>query len=167
MSRPVSRHRYFVRSPDGKAIYGFDRVEAAETAALAYGDGAFIVDTLAKSYQPMLSEVMGGEVRIAGISGWDTGKPGRLDHDFIEAAKKHIALAEAFLEKGANVNAADANGGTALHWAVGGNKPEIAELLLARGASAAAADGAGQTPLQLATRLKRAKLIPLLEKATG
>mgnify|MGYP001225718303 CR=1 FL=1 len=159
--------RYYVRSGDGRAIYGFGVAEAAETAALAYGDGAHIVDTLAKSYQPMLSEVMGGKVRIAGISGWDTGKPGRLDHDFIEAAKKHVALAHAFLEKGADVNARDANGGTALHWAVGGNKPDVAALLLEKGAEKDAADGAGQTPLALATKLGRKKLIPLLEEAGG
>lgn len=162
MSAKAKAWRYFVRSKDGQAIYGFDRVEAAETAAIAYGDGANIIDTLAKSYQPMLSEVMGGEVRIAGISGWDTGKPGRLDLDFIEAAKKHVALAQAFLEKGADVNAVDVNGGTALHWAVGGNKPDVAALLLAKGVDASVADGAGQTPLQLAVKLKRTKLIELL-----
>lgn len=164
MSDPAKGSRYYVRSPDGKAIYGFGVAEAAETAAIAYGDGAYIIDTIAKSYQPMLSEVMDGEVRIAGISGWDTGKPGRLDHDFIEAAKKHAALAHAFLEKGADVNARDANGGTALHWAVGGNKPEVAELLLAKGADGKLADNAGQIPLDLAKKLKRAKMIELLSK---
>lgn len=165
MSIAAKARRFYVRSADGQAIYGFDRAEAAETAAIAYGDGAYIIDTMAKSYQPMLSEVMDGVVRIAGISGWDTGKPGRLDVDFIEAAKKHLALVQAFLEKGADVNAVDVNGGSALHWAVGGNKPEIAELLLARGADAGVADGAGQTPLDLAKKLKRAALIAVLEKA--
>ncbi len=30
----VEPHRYYVRSPDGRAIFGFDNPEGAETAAL-------------------------------------------------------------------------------------------------------------------------------------
>ncbi len=30
-------YRYYVRSPDGRAIFGFESPEAAETAASAYG----------------------------------------------------------------------------------------------------------------------------------
>jgi len=160
-------HRYYTRSADGKAIYGFDRAEAAETAALSFGEGAHVIDTLAKGYQPMLSEVIDGELLIAGLSGWDTGKPGRLDLDFIEAAKKHAALAHAFLEKGADINAVDKNGGTALHWAVGGNKPDTVRLLLANGIEASAIDSRGQTPLDIAENRNRPALIAMIRKAAG
>ncbi len=164
---PRNPNRYYTRSADGKAIYGFDRAEAAEAAALAFGEGAYVVDTLAKGYQPMLSEVIGGELLIAGLSGWDTGKPGQLDLDFIEAAKKHIALAHAFLEKGANINAAGKDGGTALHWAVGGNKPDIVRLLLERGAKAAPVDTQGQTPLHIAQKKNRSDIVALIREAIG
>ena len=160
-------HRYYTRSPDGKAIYGFSRPEAADTAALAYGNGAHVIDTMAKSYQPMLSEVMDGELLIAGSSGWDTGKPDGLDADFIEAAKKHVALAHAFLEKGADVNAADKNGGTALHWAVGGNKKQIVVLLLQHGADVAARDKNGLSPLDLAIKHNRDEIAALLREAAS
>ncbi len=40
-------YRYYVPSPDGRAIFGFESTEAAETAARAYGEGAHVVDTLA------------------------------------------------------------------------------------------------------------------------
>ncbi len=157
-------HRYYTRSPDGRAIYGFSRPEAAETAALAYGEGAYVIDTMAKSYQPMLSEVITGELLIAGVSGWDTGKPGGLDADFIEAAKKHVAITHAFLEKGADVNAVDKNGGTALHWAVGGNKGQIVVLLLQHGADTTARDKNGLSPLDLALKRGHGEITTLLQE---
>ena len=158
MSRPRP-FRYYVRSPDGRAMFGFDVEKAAELTATEYGDGALIIDTLAKSYQPMLSQVIGG------ISGWDTGKPGQLDRDFIEAAKKHVALAHAFLEKGADIHARDSHGGTALHWAVGAGKIDCVRLLLERGADPNVTDDAGQTPLALAEKRGRTRIAALLRGA--
>ena len=66
-------NRHYVRSPDGRAIFGFETGEAAETAARAYGEGAHVVDTLAQAYKPMLQEIRGGELVISGFGGWDTG----------------------------------------------------------------------------------------------
>lgn len=97
--------RCSVRSPDGRAIAGFDQPESAKQAALAYGDGAQVVDTMAQAYHPMLQEVSGGELDYAGFGGWDTGRHG-FDYDLIEAIKKgHVALVHAFLAKGASANA--------------------------------------------------------------
>ena len=45
--------RYFVRSPDGAVIAGYETRRAAEYVALEYGDGAVLVDTLAQTYYPM------------------------------------------------------------------------------------------------------------------
>ncbi len=143
-------YRYYVRSPDGRAMFGFETSEAAETAARAYGEGAHVVDTLAQAYKPMLQEIRDGELVISGFGGWDTGRFG-LDRDLIEAIKKgHVALAHAFLAKGADANARDQHGGPALHWAVAGGRAETVKLLLDEGADASARDGEGQTALDLA-----------------
>jgi hypothetical protein len=159
MARPS---RYWVRAADGARIRGFDDVGPAEAAALDGGDGTQIVDTLAQAYHPMLQEVRDGALVYAGYGGWDTG---RLDlgRDFIEAVKKgHVALAEAFLAKGADVNARDQGGGPALHWAVGGGKAEIVRLLLGHGADPAARDRNGLTAGEVAARRGRAEIAGLL-----
>ncbi len=163
----MSGHRFYVISPNGRMVLGLDVEEAAEATALEYGDGAFVVDTLAKSYQPMLQQVMNGELVIAGVSGWDTGKPGNLDRDLVEAVKKgRVQIVRAFLEKGASPNARDARGGSALHWAVGGGHEEIVSTLLAAGADPSTTDAAGLTPLDVARKRRRGTIIHLLEKAT-
>ncbi len=158
-------YRYFVRSPDGRAMYGFHEEEGAHTAALAYGDGALIVDTLAQAYRPMLQEVVDGTIVYAGYGGWDTGRFG-VDRDFIEAIKKgHAVIVAAFLAKGADVNARDAHGGPALHWAVGTGKSEIVALLLEHGADPRAKDRHGATALELARKRGREDIAALLEAA--
>ena len=157
--------RYYIRSPDGRAIFGLDAQEAARAAALEYGDGALVVDTLAQPYRPMLQECAGGEIVYAGYGGWDTGRFG-VDRDLVEGVKKgHVAIVHAFLAKGADVNARDANGGPALHWAVGGGKAGIVGLLLEHGADVTTRDGHGQTALGLANRRGRQDIVDLLERA--
>ena len=164
-TRKQKQYRYYVRSPDGRAIYGFDDLDGARTAALAYGEGAHIIDTLAQAYVPMLHEVMGGEIVYAGYGGWDTGRFG-VDRDLIEAIKKgHVALVHAFLAKGADANARDRNGGPALHWAVGGGKPDIVALLLAHGADVGARDHNGLLAREIAKRRGRDEIVALLENA--
>ncbi len=158
-------YRYYVRAPDGRAIFGFESTEGAETAARAYGEGAHVVDTLAQAYRPMLQEMRGGELVISGFGGWDTGRFG-LDRDLIEGIKKgHVAIAHAFLAKGADANARDKHGGTALHWAVGGGRPEIVELLLEQGADPTARDAEGQTALALAQERGRDEIAEILRQA--
>lgn len=190
--RAQSSFRYWVRSPDGRAIFGFDRLEAATTAALEMPLGAHLVDTLAQAYFPVLQEVQAaptaagagggggttGSGETAGrgedmcralvylpFGGWDNGRFG-LDHDLIEGIKKgHVAIAHAYLAKGASANARDARGGTALHWAVGGGRAEIVALLLRAGADPAALDGAGQTAADVARRKGRVALAEMIEGA--
>jgi len=159
---PPKAYRFYTRSPDGKAIFGFDSLEGATTAAIEYGETAFVVDTNAQTYNPMLHEVRQGELKISGIGGWGRGRMG-LDLDFIEAIKKgHVALAHAFLAKGSDVNAKDRHGGPALHWAVGGGKIEIVQLLLEHGADTTQIDGNGQTAAQLAQKRGRQEIAKLL-----
>jgi ankyrin repeat protein len=158
-------NRHYVRSPDGRAIYGFETSAAAETAARAYGEGAHVVDTLAQAYKPMLQEIRDGELVISGFGGWDTGRFD-LDRDLIEAIKKgHIALPHAFLAKGADANARDNHGGPALHWAVAGGRVETVKLLLDAGAEVQARDGEGQSALELAEKRGKDEIAEVLRKA--
>jgi ankyrin repeat protein len=162
MAENSNPRRFFVRSPDGGVMAGFEKREAAEFTAREYGDGALIVDTLAQAYMPMLQKISNGEVIYAGYGGWDTGRFG-LNRDFIEGIKKgHVAIVQAFLAKGADVNAADGNGGPALHWAIGGGKVEIVQLLLDHGAHKDALDGHGQTARDVAKKRGRDDIAELL-----
>ncbi len=161
---PPRPFRFYTRSPDGQAIFGFDTLEGATTAALEYGEGAFVIDTSARTYHPALHSVRDGALKITGFGGWGAGRMG-LDRDFIESIKKgHVAIVHAFLAKGANVNAKDGNGGPALHWAVGGGKEAIVGLLLQHGADASAIDSNGQTALELAEKRGRSGIVALLRK---
>ena len=51
------------------------------------------------------------------------------------------------LGAGANINAADRNGETPLHWAASRNYPEVAKVLLANGAQLNVRSNAGETAL--------------------
>ncbi len=48
----MTDRRYYVRSPDGGMIAGYDDPNAAKAVALDYGDGAHLVDTQAQAYHP-------------------------------------------------------------------------------------------------------------------
>ena len=134
----------------------------AQAAALEYGEGAFVIDTKASTYNPMLHRVEQGELIITGFGGWGGGRMG-LDDDLIEAIKKgHVAIVHAFIAKGGDVNARDRRGGPALHWAVGGGKIEIVRLLLDHGADIACVDSSGQTAKQLAHKRGREEIAALL-----
>ena len=146
---PPRTYRYYVRSPDGRAIFGGDMVEAAQTVALEYGIGAQLVDTLAQAYHPMLQEVVEGKAGktlvFAPIGGWDTGRF-TPERDLIEALKKgSVAIAHAFIAKGASPNALDAKGGSALHWAVGRGNLDIVSLLITQGADVNVSDAKGRS----------------------
>jgi hypothetical protein len=162
----MNTYRYYVRSPDGRAIFGFDRLEAATAVALEYGLGAALVDTMAQAYHPMLQEVKAAEsgnaLVYAPLGGWDTGRFG-VDRDLIEGIKKgHAAIVHAFLAKGASANARDGKGGPALHWAVARGNADVVRLLLASGADVDAGDGRGQTALDVARTKDQAAIVELL-----
>jgi len=69
------------------------------------------------------------------------------------------------LQKKVDVNAPQANGTTALHWAVRMDDLETAELLIRAGANVSATTRAGATPLQLAATNGDAAMIEKLIKA--
>lgn len=153
--------RFFVLSPDGRRADSFDSREGAETAARAYGDGAHIVDTVAQVYHPIAQRIDNGEPLFLEYGAWNTSVS--ADQNVIEAIKKGYApIVQAFLAKGGSENARDANGGSALHWAVARGDRATVELLLASGADAGAVDAKGLTPLDVAVKKGRDEIAGLL-----
>jgi len=72
--------------------------------------------------------------------------------DVADAARRgDKAAVRALVLKKADVNAPQADGSTALHWAVQSNDLELADLLLRAGAKVSAANVTGATPLLLAS----------------
>lgn len=80
------------------------------------------------------------------------------------AMQKNRDAVRAFLEKKADVNAPQADGTTALHWAARWDDSEMAGLLIRAGANVQAANHDGATPLFLATENGSAAMIETLLK---
>lgn len=84
----------------------------------------------------------------------------------IEAVKSGNRTAvRALITQKANVNAAEPDGMTALHWAVRGNDEATAQLLVRAGANVKAASRYGVTPLKLAAENGNPAITDLLLKA--
>src|SRR6185369_12470503 len=81
------------------------------------------------------------------------------------AEKKEGAKVAALVKQGANVNDAQADGMTALHWAAYHDDLQMTTLLLKAGASAKAANRYGVTPLPLACTNGNTEIVELLLKA--
>jgi len=73
--------------------------------------------------------------------------------------------ANQLLRQNVNVNAQQADGATALHWAVHRDDIQLAELLVRSGANVNAADEGGVTPLWLATQNGNSEIAMRLLKA--
>lgn len=88
------------------------------------------------------------------------------DVQLVEAAKAgNREVVQVLLQQRANVNAPEADGTTALHWAVRANDGEMTELLIRAGANVKAATRYGVTPLSLAATNGNAALIETLIRA--
>ena len=96
---------------------------------------------------------------------WATalGAAGRDDRSLVEAARDRDGTAvRALIEAGSDVNARQADGATALHWAVHWDDAGMARLLVRGGADVDAAGAYGVTPLSLAAANASAVLVELL-----
>jgi ankyrin repeat protein len=86
--------------------------------------------------------------------------------DLVEAVEKGATdTVRSLLEQRADVNAAQADGATALHWAAHRDDLESAELLIAASADLNAANDYGVTPLSLACTNGSAAMVAKLLKA--
>ena len=83
----------------------------------------------------------------------------------IAVRHQNVRIIRALLEHGAEVDAYDWSGDTALHVAVDGNV-EVVQILLAHGANVNA-NAHGMTALLMAKEYKRTEMISLLTKAGG
>jgi ankyrin repeat protein len=81
------------------------------------------------------------------------------------AQKRDGAAVQSLLAQGADVNAAQADGMTALHWAVYHDDHPSAKLLLQAGADATAQNRYGVSPLSLACTNGNAEIVELLLEA--
>ena len=75
------------------------------------------------------------------------------------------ALVRTLLQDGADVNAPQVDGATALHWAVYRDDVDMADLLLASGAAVRVANRTGATPLAMASLYGHGPMIDRLLKA--
>ncbi len=76
---------------------------------------------------------------------------GSLNRHLIQASEKcQIDVAKALIEKGADINAANEQGITPLHWAVMKESREAVQLFVSSGANAGQSNKAGYSPLDLA-----------------
>ena len=80
------------------------------------------------------------------------------------AVKGHIEIAKALVEAGADPNLTDANGATALHYAVLFNNQELATVLMDANASAFMKNDSGQSPLGFAKMHNDKTLNTILNK---
>lgn len=88
------------------------------------------------------------------------------DRRLIEAVKNgNRSGVRGLLKQRAPVNASDADGTTALHWAVRASDEEVIQLLIRAGANVKSADRYGFTPLALAAENGNAAVIEILLKA--
>ena len=95
----TSAQRFYIRSPDGRMIVGFDDLNAAGAVALDYGEGAHLVDTNARAYHPIAQEASDGELVYVQIGGWGAGKFS-VERNLIESIKKgHVASSTPFLPR--------------------------------------------------------------------
>jgi ankyrin repeat protein len=78
---------------------------------------------------------------------------------------RDAAALRALLQKKADVNAAQVDGSTALHWAVYHDNIQAADLLLAAGANVKAVTREGATPLSMATLYGSVPMVERLLKA--
>ena len=106
---------------------------------------------------------IGGGVMLATLAASLHAAGGDLR--IVDAMKHQDAAAvRVLVADGVDVNAAQPDGATALHWAAHWNDPDAVELLLRSGADANAANDFGVTPLALAsTNANPALVVRLLE----
>jgi ankyrin repeat protein len=92
--------------------------------------------------------------------------PAAADQRLIQAAARGDAAAvSVLLQQGIAVDAVDADGATALHWAVWSGDSRMADALIRAGASVAAANAFGITPVYIAAETGNAALLDRLLQA--
>ncbi len=129
----------------------FNEPEVMRTLAAA---GAKVAATTPDGTTPLMA-AMGTPWPGAGFS---------IPPDSVEQERTALGAVKAAIELGADVNAANKNGDTAMHVAVNRGFDSIVDVLAKAGAKIDMKNARGQTPLALATRLGHDATIELLHK---
>eukprot|EP00045_Choanoeca_perplexa_P014595 m.173175 g.173175 ORF g.173175 m.173175 type:complete len:653 (+) comp16731_c0_seq1:118-2076(+) len=96
-------------------------------------------------------------------AGADPNINGRQGTALVLASQRgHIDVASMLISKCDNINAANADGTTALHWACGQGHDQVCRVLLDAGADIDAVDEEQDTPLVLACRAQKLSIVQLL-----
>jgi ankyrin repeat protein len=82
---------------------------------------------------------------------------------FLAAYGKNLQLAQALIDGGADVNATDENGNTALREANGMKSAKMVELLMKNGANPLITNKSGETMLDLAKKYGTPEIVELME----
>lgn len=109
---------------------------------------------------------------MACAAGWREGQGPFKRIKFSDSDPQQMQLRHTMVLHGANINAKDDGGWTALHWAVSSQKPGIIKQLLEYGADPYAHnpnsdEGDGESPFRMAEETRRPDIIALFHKATG
>jgi uncharacterized protein len=131
--------------------------------------------------QPVEPSLLGGRVAAAGtmrnparwfgvaalfVAGLAGVRAAPADLRLIDAVKKaDVTAVRSLIAQRVDVNAADVDGSTALHWAARLDRPELVDLLAAAGANVRAPTRYNVTPLSLASATGNAAVIERLLKA--
>ncbi|MCW9001869.1 MAG: hypothetical protein OQJ87_04045, partial [Rhodospirillales bacterium] len=106
--------RFYVISPDNAVVHGFAVQAGAEAAAVAFGEDAHVVDTMAGAYAPSLFRVIDGKMVVDGQGLFDYRLG--LETNLVESANRRaLPIVLALLKKGADPNGRDAKGRSALN----------------------------------------------------
>ena len=126
------------------------RLEATKLTEL------FIPEDVAMKYVYMVAGIIGLRLQVQAAK---PARPAMSDEEFVELCKDGKSTeAEEALRNGANVNAKDEDGRTALHLAAFNGHADIVEALLRHGADVNAKDKDGYTALHWAATLGHAEV---------
>ena len=115
-----------------------------------------------------LRRIAGLSILLLGVAAAAWAAPEADDPTLADAAERgNSALVRTLLDAGANVNAPQVDGMTALHWAVYHDDAETAGLLIRSGANVNAENRYGVPPLSVAATNGSADIVALLLDAGG
>jgi ankyrin repeat protein len=127
------------------------------------GGHRFDCQEIVKMYAETRFSTLTALILCVGLSNAAAAQEGRRLVDL--AKQQDRAAVRTLVASGADVNAAQGDGATALHWAVHWDDTELAALLVRAGARVNAANDFGVTPLLLASGNGRSAMIALLLEA--
>lgn len=118
---------------------------------------------------PLHMAAMGGHAAVARLLLAKGAQPNAVNHrgqtplTVSVVLGNHPEFVSLLIQRVGDINHADNNGATALHYAVHGGHDALVRLLLEHGASSSIPDRAGQTAVDIANTYNNAKIIVLMK----